>query len=130
MDGSGSSIFLTFWGHCGDLCMVNLFGKMTWVSLLLAVGCSWFLAPQFTMVRVECCCSQHEEAPAGGCPCDGDQHCCSPYAAVMRAGVICEKFSVWRFFAFPDRLAHVSQQEKALQRHDAPPLPPPKAWIG
>lgn len=96
------------------------------MALLFGVAASWLIEPQFTIVRVSCCCSQQDQVPGDGCPCEGDQHRCCPCAAVMRAGVICEKITTLRLFAYVIRKEHRSEQEKALQRHDSPPLPPPK----
>ncbi|TAE90362.1 MAG: hypothetical protein EAZ81_10255 [Verrucomicrobia bacterium] len=121
--------FLTIGMRIAINLIVNRWRKFILVLLTLGVAASWMIAPQFTMVRVSCCCSQKDDVPADECPCDGDRHCCSPYAAVMRAGIICEKITLLRLFAFDARKGHGIDHEKALQRHDSPPLPPPKKSI-
>jgi hypothetical protein len=47
----------------------------------------------------------------------------------MRPGVICEKYEILQVWIFHERLLYEAHEDKAIQRHDAPPLPPPKGYI-
>ncbi|MFM2298144.1 MAG: hypothetical protein RL117_1851 [Verrucomicrobiota bacterium] len=87
------------------------------------------MAPQFTIDRETCCCFDDKDQPIHECPCDGEKPCCLSFPSVMRPGVICEKYEILQVWIFHERLLYEAHEDKAVQRHDAPPLPPPKGYI-